>query len=690
MLTTLYTTAWAQKIDRSQKPKAGPAAMIRISDPVTFTLPNGIKVLVVENHKLPAVSASLTIDRTPVLQGEKTGIMGIMGGMLQEGTLTRSKAEFDEEVDFISATVSLSSEGGSVAALSRHFDKAFGLMADGLLHPRFSPESLDKLKTRQLTVLTAMEKNPSAIGNRVINAVLYGANHPFGEFETAEKISSLQLDDIKECYKQYMIPNNAYLVVVGDITVDKVKEMARKWLGGWKRGTTTNTQLVKPINVNETEIDLIDNPNSVQASVNVVNLIESSKKNPDYFALLVANQVLGGGANGYLFLNLREKHGYTYGASSKVFQDKFGAMFMAGASVRNAVVDSAIIQLLHEINRISSEKVEAKNLQRVKNGYNGSFALGLENKRMMADFALDIEREGLPKTFYKAYLQKINAVTAEDIQRVAKKYFLPNRARIFVVGKASEIAPKLEKLGYKINYFDIYARPVAAPVSNKKADTGVSAKSVIEKYITAIGGRDAVRKITSMSMEAEGTVNGGGFMTSTKLMLPNRSLMVMNYMGNTVMKYVFDGEKGYQEAEGNKAQLPPDVTKMHTEKKSLFPELYYEQDKFLLSLEGKTKVNDKDAHKIKVSSPSGVVEYRYYEISTGLLLKVESSIKPSSGESGEESGEEMNTGQEYDEYKPVNGVMFPHSIAAIFGPQKINMKVTSVKVNEGVSEEDFK
>src|SRR2546428_2859477 len=177
----LCTTSYAQKIDRSKKPAAGPAPIIQLGDPQTFTLANGMKVLVVEDHKLPTISASLVLDRTPALEGDKKGTMSFLGSMLNEGTTSRPKAKFDEETDFIGASVGISSTGASASALTKYFDKAFDLMADGVLNPAFPAESFAKIQSQELTNLKSNQKSAKAISGRVVSALVYGQDHPFGE-----------------------------------------------------------------------------------------------------------------------------------------------------------------------------------------------------------------------------------------------------------------------------------------------------------------------------------------------------------------------------------------------------------------------------------------------------------------------------------------------------------------------------
>lgn len=465
--TLFVHTAMAQKLDRSQKPKPGPAPVITFADPVTYKLPNGITVLIVENHRLPKVSASFSIDRGPVTEGSKAGVMNLMGGILNEGTTTKTKVQFDEAVDAIGADVSLSSGGGRVSALTRYFDNAFLLMADALRNPAFPQASFDKLKSQTLTGLKSSERSAKAISSRVVNALSYGVDHPEGEFESEKTINSITLDDVKAEYKKFVTPSRGYLTFVGDIKPEAAKALAIKAFGDWKGTQLTLPVLAEVKNPAKTEVDVIDVPNAVQSEITVTNLVSLPLSSPDYHAVLLATQILGGGADAKLFRNLREKHGFTYGAYATTGSGRFQSKFSATAAVRNEKVDSAVVEFFREIDVMRTQKVSADDLQNAKNLYNGSFALGLENPERIAAFASNILINNLPKDFYRTYLQKLNAVTADDIQRVSQKYFGHDNSRVVIVGKQEQFLPGLQKAGFDVKLFDKYAAPVTAAPAAK-------------------------------------------------------------------------------------------------------------------------------------------------------------------------------------------------------------------------------
>ena len=433
-------------VDRSKQPKPGPPPVISIKDPAIFKLKNGVTVLVVENHKLPKVDASLVIDKGPSYEGQKAGVSGIMGAMLNEGTKTMTKEIYDQKIDLMGASVRLSSNGGDVSALTRYFEPSFKLFADALKNPALNESSFEKLKTQTLTGLKAEEKSAASIASRMTRALNFGKNTALGEFETRESIESLTLLDIKNAYKNFITPSRAYLIFSGDITLADAKKIANNYLADWKGKTLTFPTIPPANNLSQTEVDVIDLPSAVQAQLFVTNLITNPMTNPDYFALTLTNQILGGGSEGKLFLNLREKHGFTYGSYSSIGSGRFQSLVSSSAQVRTEKVDSAVAEIMGELKNMQNGNFTKEDLDLVKAKYNGSFALNMENPEIAASYALNIMTNNLPKDFYKTFLQKINAVTLADIKRVSQKYLSTDKARIIIVGNADQITPGLKIL----------------------------------------------------------------------------------------------------------------------------------------------------------------------------------------------------------------------------------------------------
>ena len=317
-LVSISLGAYAQ-LDRSKMPEPGPAPKIQLGVPDEFELPNGLKVLVVENHKLPRVSFNLSIDNPPKVEGDKAGVSDILSAMLGNGTTNISKDDFNEEIDFLGARMSFGANGGFASGLSKYSERILELMADATMNSLLTQEEFDKQIAIQKDGLKTQEKDVSAISTRVAKALTYGKNHPYGEFTTQETLDNITLDNVRAFYQENFNPQNSYLAIVGDVDPVKLRMQIQKYFGAWEKGADVSYNVAKPMpNAQYTQINFIDVPNAVQSNVALNNTVNLQMKDDDYHSVLIANKILGGGFGSYLNMNLREEHGYTYGARSSI------------------------------------------------------------------------------------------------------------------------------------------------------------------------------------------------------------------------------------------------------------------------------------------------------------------------------------------------------------------------------------
>lgn len=671
------------QIDRSKQPESGPAPKISLETPKEFELDNGMKVLVVENHKLPRVSYNLNIDNDPIFEGDKAGTSSLLGAMLGNGTTNIPKDPFNEEIDFLGATLNFGSGSAFARTLSKYSERMLELMAEAAMHPLLTEEEFQKEKDKLIEGLKIQEKSVDAIAGRVATALTYGTHHPSGEFVTEETVNNVTLDNVNAFYQKYFNPNKAYLVIIGDVDYSTIKSQVETYFGTWEKSSVVDTNVIQANpNVELTEINFVDMPNAVQSNVSLMNTVTFKMNSPDYHAVLIANHILGGGSSAYLYNNLREEHGYTYGAYSRINANKYISRFRAGAAVRNMVTDSSVVEILNEVNRIRTANVTSETLADAKAKYVGNFVLALESPQTISRYALNIKLYNLPEDFYATYLEKINAVTIEDVKRVANTYFKADVARIVVVGKGSEVLENLEKTGIPIKYFDKFANPIEKPVFTKPVPDGVTAQSVLDKYISAIGGKDNAMAVKTVHSSADVTIEGAPFAPKAEIkqMVPNKESMEMSVEGmGVIMKQKFNGETGYIEQQGQKKDMDDEMLENQKAKITLFSELYYD-DSFALTLESLTSIEGNDVYKVKVEK-DGKASFRYYNAETGLLERVEKSITM--------DGQEIFTVVDYSKYSPVKGVQFPYYQIVKSGPQTIIFNINNVLVNEGVSDVDF-
>lgn len=680
---SLFMVAAHAQIDRSKQPKPGPAPEINLKEPATFALNNGLKVLVVENHKLPRVRIQLTIDNPPVLEGDKAGVSSLTGSMLGKGSKNIPKDDFYEEVDFLGATISIGNQSAFASSLSKYFPRVLELLADAALNPDFKQEEFEKEKDLLLTGLKSEEKDVSAIADRVEVALAYGKNHPYGEITSEETVNNVTLMDVEQFYRSYFVPANAYLVVIGDVEFENVKELVTKYFTPWSKAVPPSFTYSDPTDAQYTQINVVDVPNAVQSEVTVENITNLKMKDADYLDALVANRILGGGSQARLFKNLREDKGYTYGSYSGIRDNKYSPMrFNAYAQVRNSVTDSAVVQILEEIDRITSEPVSEEELKNAKAKYAGSFVMALERPETVANYALNIETEGLPKDFYKTYLERLDAVTVEDVQKAAKKYFSTSNARVVVTGKGSDIIENLEKVSFKgktvpVLFYDKYANKTEKPDYSAAIPEGMDANTILEKYIEAIGGKAKLDGVESYSMVAEAEMQGMKLELEMKKTTKDQFMQDVKVMGNSMSKQVLDGDSGYAVVQGQRKDLTPEEIEKVKEESSAFPELNY-LAAGNVTLEGVEQVGDSNAYKLKISDSKSA----FYDMETGLKVQEVTTQ--------EVQGQQMTSTLGYGDYQEVSGIKFPFKIMQTVGPQSFEFMVKEIKVNEGVDASDFK
>ena len=676
-------SAWSQ-VDRSQQPVSGPIPEINLGVPKTFELPNGLKVLVVENRKLPRVSFTLNIDNPPHPEGDKAGVGQLMGSLLGKGSTNITKDDFNEEVDFMGATISFNPSGAFARGLSKYTDRILELLADAALNPNFTQEEFKKEQDILLESLRTNEKSVPAAARRVENALAYGTSHPYGEFITEETIKNVELQDVITYYNSYFVPAHAYMVVIGDVSFDEIKEMTTQRFELWKKASPPVVSLPDPRDVQYTQINFVDMPNAVQSEIAVQNLVDLKMSDPDYFPALMANKLLGGSFRSYLNASLREDKGYTYGAGSRIGADKYASRFRAGASVRNAVTDSAVVVFMEQLNRIRTEPIDPEDFEIARAEYVGEFVMALERPETVARYALNILTEDLPADFYSTYLEKLNAVTPEEAQQAAQKFIDEDKARIVITGKGSEVLEGLQRLTHggkamPIMYFDKYANPAEKPDAQASVPEGVNVQLVIEAYFEDIGGRDLIDGIRSLKLVYEGNAMGAAIKTE-ELRTAEQYAQTTFMNDAPVMGVIAKGDELYMKQGGNKIPLPPQMQKdMQNAVRGVFPEqaiLGNPEAK----LTGTEEVDGKQAYRIEVPGETVQTTY-FYDTETGLKLK-EASVISMNGQT--QNQEVLISG-----YQEVDGIKFPSVKSQSMGPQQIEVSLIEALVNYEIQESDF-
>ncbi len=456
-----------QAVDRTQAPALAPPPALTLPAVRTATLPNGLELAVVEMHKVPVVDISLVLDAGSVRDpADLPGLATFTATMVQQGAGGRSALDIADETAFLGAQLGATA-GYDVATVTLHvptrrLGPALDLLADVVLRPSFADSEITRQRELRRTQLIQQRDEPVLVANVAFPAIVYGAAHPYGRplAGTDASVGGLARDRVNAFYRTFYRPNGARLLVVGDVTLDEARQLIAARFGGWARSEAPAGATPAAPAPAARAIYLIDKPGAAQSVVRIGH-VGPPRDTPDYFALQVLNTILGGAFTSRLNQNLRETHGYTYGAGSTFSLRRQGGPFVAQASVVTAKTDSSLIEFLKELRRIRDEAVPAAELEKAKQylilGLPGDF----ETTAGSAFRFRDLLVFGLPLDFYAGYSARIDAVTAADVQRVARQYIDPDRFDIVVVGDRSQIEAGIRALGEgPIVYRDLWGQPL--------------------------------------------------------------------------------------------------------------------------------------------------------------------------------------------------------------------------------------
>ena len=426
-------------VDRSHAPTLGAPPKVSLPPIVTRELPNGLKLMIVEQHELPladfvvVVGSGGTVD--PI---GKPGVANLTAAMLTEGTAGRSSLEISDQLAYLGIGLGTNSNWDA-STVSLHtpvaqMDSALALFADVMLRPTFPANEFERIRKNRLTDLIQLKDRPTAIANQAYASILYGPSHPYGRalIGTEASVTSITEADLAAYYKMHFLPNNSTLIIVGDINPAQIEQKIAGIFGRWQRGTVPGYQLGDVAKASGTRVYLIDKPGAAQSSFRIGN-IGVPRSTKDYFALNVMNTILGGSFTSRLNQNLRETHGYTYGARSSFDMRRAAGPFTASAEIVAAKTDSGLIEFMKELNAIR-DTVPTTELLKTRRYLQLGLPADFETTQQIATALVPIALYGLPLDYYNNYVQNIEAVTQSDVQRVAREYIDPASLAIVIVG----------------------------------------------------------------------------------------------------------------------------------------------------------------------------------------------------------------------------------------------------------------
>jgi predicted Zn-dependent peptidase len=455
-------------------PKPGPNPSFALPPIEKTKLSNGLDVWIVQQKELPIVSMNLVLKSGGTLDpADKSGVSSMTASMLNQGTKTRSADDVSNQLQAIGASVnagaSWDSSNVSMQTLTKNLDQALDIYSDVVVNPAFPKTEFEKQRGRALVAIRQRRSNPTAVSDVVYNKVLYG-NQPYSRQLSGDEksLKTLSTDDLVKYYQTNYRPNNATLIVVGDVDSKSLMPKLEKSFAGWKGGETGAVAEDKEEMVAKPGIYFVDKPGAAQSSVSI-GQVGVDRSNPDYYALQVMNSILGGGSAGRLFMNLREDKGYTYGAYSRFTFRRGAGPFAASAEVQTAVTKESVVEFMKELNGIRGGiPVTPVELETNKQSIIRRYPSGFETVGAVSNQLSNLVVYGLPDSYFNEFISKINAVTAEDVSRVANKYLDPSKMAIVIVGDRKVVEPGLKELGYPMTVLDTDGNPVDQPVVGEK------------------------------------------------------------------------------------------------------------------------------------------------------------------------------------------------------------------------------
>ena len=665
--------------DRSIRPQAKAAPTINIEDSEVFKTDNGITVILSENHKLPRVSFNAVMGSTPEAEGSLAGLSEITGSLILSGTDQRTKDELDNEKDYIGASLSADNNSVYMSCLTKHLETGLSLMSDALMNANFPQEEVDRIIKQNESALISAKSDAGTMASNARSVANFPKGHPYGEVMTEETLANINREAIVEYYEKTFTPEGSYMVVVGDITKEEVKAIVEKYFASWQGPASNKVELGSGQFNNGNRVIFVKKPGAVQSVISVTFPMNVKPGDPDYLKLNVLNEILGGGVFGSrLMQNLREDKAYTYGCRSSVRITENGSYFAAGGNFRNEVTDSAITEILYEIEQITDDYVKDAEINLTKSSMAGGFARSLERPSTVARFALNIIKNDLPKDYYQTYLKQLEAITKDDLLMVAQKYFTPKNCNIIVVGN-EEVIDRLKQFDAdgEIEKLDAFGRTIKETIP---AD--ISADQLIENHVLTMTqmpnmkkAKKALKKVKTMKQTME--------MTTAQMPFPMKSTRIwtaagvqaekMEAQGMKIQSSYFDGEAGYtSNMQTGKTDLTEEEISAKKKTSGLIPELNYAETGMEYEIIGIEMKNGVECYVMKTNDGESE-SYDYYSKEDFKKVAVLTISQT------EEGTQEVAT--TISNYTESDGILFPSEMNISVGQAAFDVKVTSIELN---------
>ncbi len=648
-----------EKFDPNLKPEPLEQKEFIFPDYSESRLANGLKIFVIEDNEQPTVYLSLLIPGGTSVDGDKPGLASIVANLLTKGAGKRTALDISKTLDGLGASINVSATPDYItvtaSSLKRHFPIVFEIFTDCLLQPSFPESEFKKLISNMIAGIKMEKTQPTRLAQALARRVVFGEDHPYGKKETEETIKSITLSDVRDYYKKYFVPDYSSLVVAGEVKKNEIVSIVDKALTKWSK---TNPDRIKLPGINPMPLGVyfIERPGSVQSTI-IVTTRTVDYLDFEFETLDMASALIGGGFGGRLSKTLRETYSYTYSPYANQTSLKFMNRFFCGADVRNNVTDSALTVILEQLHLLATQPPSEEEVNRILRAQVGKYLMNFESSNFIASIIQTADFHGKAMANVKSFPQRMMALSNYDLHRSAERYMNPKNAFIIVVG-SPDVKNKLEKFG-KLFVYDLDLQPLTGEKA-KLEKVSIIPNELIEKYVNAIGGWNALNNIKTLTKTGKASMAVQGRNISIDITenykAPNKKYQFADF-GMYSQKVWVDGQNVWTSVQG-----PPDMLQGTEAKKLLIDAVLFNDIKLSslgYSLKVLGKQGDEILMKAEMKDEESLNRTYYFDAKTFLINKIESFEVVGKGQPA------LPVTVYYRNYSKIDGVLLPDKIESI-------------------------
>ncbi len=668
------------KDSKFTKPSPAEHKPIRMIEARTFVLINGLKVIFVENNKLPFTSYKLYFDYSDILLSEKKGVDLIFNKLWGKNGRRNKESDIKDYKERTGTKIEVDKKSIYIDGLSRYKTKNLELLADLAMRFSFTEKQFEDTKTSVIDSLYFASNRNEFIVDAVARKLMFGSNNPIGESFTIDKIDSLKSEDIRDYHSAFFNPNNSYLMVYGNISMTELKKMVSRYFNKYRKGDIIKGYYPQPYNLPQVEIDFIENYNSDSLSVWMGNVITYSDIDENWLLEKSNNTILFNKKIGLFSTDFLDKYGVTNLNTKTEYENKY---FSIKYDVSENDIAESITESISQLEKIDRDKsIDSINFNSFKSQISQEYIQGFRDPEKISDLYLMYYITGFGRYLVPNLMEIIDTISIVGVNKSLKQEIKHNHLRVVVSGKPGIAVPHMEKLGYKINYFDQFANTTFPPALDRAIPDSINVNDVLSRYILARGGEIKLKEVKRLLQWWEIDINNTKLYVKNKYMLPNKRLSTYSNKEVVVLKTVFNGEYGYVERSGMLTEIEGENFLKLSMEKSIFPVMYYRDLGYVLSLESQIPLKGEECYKVRAEAPYGREVLLYFRISDGLIIRKEVL---------DFNTKEVKNYTNYSDFKTFDDIIFPYETETLIGGIKTTLTLTQIKINdENVRKRDFK